>query len=246
MKAIIFAAGLGSRLGQITRDKPKALIEIGGKPLLELAIRKLMKYGVDEIIINIHHMGEMIIDFLKVKKNFGIRIEISDEREQLMDTGGGLMKASWFFDDKNPFLTYNVDVLSTLDLSAFVQYHNNSGSLVSLACKARNTERYFLTDQNNRLTGWENRQTGERIDSARVSGEVFRVGYSGISVIEPELLNLVTERGPFSLTSLYLRLARKKTILVYRHDEDFWMDIGKTEQLKAALNYFKNRDVALL
>lgn len=246
MKAIIFAAGLGSRLGPVTANRPKALVEIGGKTLLEIAIRKLIRNGFDEIIINVHHFGEMIQEFLKKNRNFDVRIEISDERDQLLETGGGLMKASWFFDDKKPFITHNVDVLSALDLTALYQQHQSSGALVTLACKKRSTQRYFLTDQQNRLVGWENIQTGERIDSLPVEGEIERVGYSCVSVIDPALFNLVTETGVFSLTSLFLRLAKEHPVTVYRHDPDLWMDIGKPAQLDSAINYFNERDIFYL
>jgi len=246
VKAIIFAAGIGSRLGKITEVRPKALVEIGGKALLEIAIRKLIKHGFDEIIVNVHHFADKIEEFLSRNRNFDIRIELSDEREQLLETGGGLMKASWFFDDHKPFLTYNVDVLTNLDILSLLQYHQETGTLVSLVCKERNTKRYFLSDKNNRLVGWENTETGERIDSLPVSGRVNRVGYSGISVVDPELFDLVTEKGAFSLTSLYLRLAAENPILIYRHDADLWMDIGKPEHLKAARDYFQTRDIAAL
>jgi NDP-sugar pyrophosphorylase family protein len=246
VKAIIFAAGIGSRLGKITEDQPKALVEIGGKALLEIAIRKLIKYGFDEIIINVHHFADRIEEFLEEKRNFNIRIELSDEREQLLETGGGLMKASWFFDDHQPFLTYNVDVLTNLDILSLLRYHQGTGALVSLACKERNTQRYFLTDKNNRLVGWENTETGERIDSLPAGDTVNRVGYSGISVVDPELYNLVTEKGAFSLTSLYLRLAAENPIIIYRHDADLWIDIGKPEQLNTARDYFQTRDIAAL
>jgi NDP-sugar pyrophosphorylase family protein len=246
MKAIIFAAGIGSRLGKITKDRPKALVEIMGKTLLEVTIRKLIKYGFDEIIINVHHAADRIEKFLEDNGNFNIRIEVSDEREQLLETGGGLVKASWFFDDHKPFLTYNVDILTTLNLSDLLQHHQRTGALVTLACQERTTRRYFLTDEQDRLTGWENTETGERINVFRFNGEVKRVGYSGISVVNPGLFNLVTEQGVFSLTSLYLRLAAENPVLIYRHDADLWMDIGKPEQLKAAEEYFKERDVDTL
>jgi len=246
MKAIIFAAGTGSRLGRITEVRPKALVEIGGKAMLEIAIRKLIKHGFDEIIINVHHFADRIEEFLEENRNFGIRIELSDERRQLLETGGGLMKASWFFNDHKPFLTCNVDVLTNLDLLSLLRYHQETGALVCLACKERNTQRYFLTNKNNRLVGWENTATGERIDSLPVGDTVNRVGYSGISVVNPELFDLVTEKGAFSLTSIYLRLAAENPILIYRHDADFWMDIGKPEQLTEARDYFQTRDIATL
>ena len=218
MKAIIFAAGTGSRLGKVTDDQPKALVEIGGETLLEVAIRKLIKYGFDEIIINVHHFADRIEEFLEKNGNFNTRIELSDEREELLETGGGLMKASWFFDDHQPFLTYNVDILTNLDLLSLLRYHQKTGALVSLACKERNTKRYLLTDQNNRLVGWENTETGERIDSVPVREKVNRVGYSGISVVNPELFNQITEKGIFSLIPVFLSLSKNHPVMIYRHE----------------------------
>jgi len=243
MKAIIFAAGTGSRLGEITYNLPKALVEIGGITLLEQAIQKLKKHGIDEIIINVHHFADLIEEFLEKKKNFNIRIELSDEREKLLETGGGLMKASWFFNANEPFLTYNVDVLTSLDISSMITFHRTSDAMVSLAGKKRKTQRYFLTDQHNRLCGWENLKTGERIDSFRVEGEVERVGYSCVTVMNPEIFDLITEEGIFSLTPVFLRLAKENTIMVHRHDTDYWTDIGSPERLIDATDYFNKRDI---
>lgn len=243
MKAIIFAAGKGSRLGKITEDQPKALVDIGGKTLLEMAIRKLIKHGVDEIIVNVHHFADRIEEFLERKRNFGVRIELSDERQQLLETGGGLMKASWFFDDHQPFLTYNVDVLTTLNLSILLQVHRSTGALVTLACQERKTLRYFLADEKDRLTGWENTKTGKRIDVLQNRGEVTRMGYSCISVINPGFFDHVTETGFFSLTPVFLRLAKNHPVMIYRHNKDYWTDIGNPERLKNAAKHFSSTDI---
>ena len=246
MKAIIFAAGIGSRLGEITENKPKALVEIGGITLLEAAIRKLKKHGIDEIIVNVHHFADMMEEFLQKNRNFDIRIEISDEREQLLETGGGLMKASWFFNDNEPFLTYNVDVLTTLDISSLIEFHKESDSLVSLACKKRNTERYFLTDQRNRLCGWENIKTGDRIDAIHREGAVERVGYSCVTVMNPEIFDLIGEKGVFSLTPIFLRLTEKHPVMVYKHDQDYWTDIANQKRLDEANAYFNKHELSSL
>lgn len=243
MKSIIFAAGIGSRLGELTGNKPKALVEISGITLLEAAIRKLKKYGIDEIIINVHHFADMIEEFLWKNRNFDIRIELSDEREQLLETGGGLMKASWFFDDNKPFLTYNVDVLTSLDITSLIVFHKESDSLVSLACKKRNTERYFLTDKSNRLCGWENIKTGDRIDAIHSEGAVERVGYSCVTVMNPEIFDLIGEKGVFSLTPIFLRLTEKHPVMVYKHDQDYWTDIANQKRFDEANEYFRKRDV---
>ncbi len=238
MKAIIFAAGRGSRLGSITETKPKALVEIGGITVLEHAIRKLKNHGINEIIINVHHFADQIEEFLRSRGNFNLHLEISNEREELLETGGGLMKASGFFDDKKPFLAYNVDILTDLDISAMVKYHMASDILVTLAGKKRKTKRYFITDQNNRLCGWKNLNTGERIDSFGIKGKTESVGYSGISVMDPRIFDLITEKGVFTLTPLFLRLAKEHRLMVYRHDKDFWTDIGSPDRLKRAMEYF--------
>ncbi len=246
MKAIIFAAGKGSRLGKITEDQPKALVEVGGKPLLEFAIRKLIKYGFDEIIINVHHFADRIEEFLEENRSFGIRLEVSDERDQLLETGGGLMKASWFFDDHQPFLTYNVDVITTLDLSTLLPYHLSTGAMVTLACQERTTLRYLLVDEQNRLTGWENTATGERIDVLHNRGEVTRMGYSCISVVNPEFFDHITETGFFSLTPVFLRLTENYPIMIYRHNKDYWTDIANPERLEEAIAFFRTRDIQSL
>jgi len=238
MKAIIFAAGRGSRLGKITDTRPKALVEIGGITMLEHAIQNLKKHSVNEIIINVHHFADQIEEFLKMKRNFNIRLEISNERENLLETGGGLIKASWFFDDKNPFLTYNVDILTNLDISSMVKFHTASDALVSLAGKIRETQRYFISDQNHRLCGWENIKTGESINSLDIEGKAERVGYSGISIMSPRIFELIVEKGAFTLTPVFLRLAGKHRLMVYRHDNDYWTDIGSPKRLKEAETYF--------
>ena len=246
MKAIIFAAGVGSRLGEFTKNRPKALVEISGITLLEAAIRKLKIHGVEEIIINVHHFADMIEEYLVKKRNFNIRIELSDEREQLLETGGGLMKASWFFDDNEPFITYNVDILTSLDISSLVRYHKTTNALVTLACKERNTQRYFLIDKSNRLCGWENIKTGDRIDAIHVEGAVERVGYSCITVMNPEIFDRVGEKGVFSLTPLFLRLAKEYPVIAYKHNKDYWTDIANPQRLNDAAGYFSKRDIQSL
>ncbi len=161
MKALIFAAGLGTRLRPLTNDHPKALVEVHGITLLEVAIRRLVAAGCEELIVNVHHYAEQVIDFIEKNGQFGIRIAISDERERLLDTGGGLKKAAWFFDDGQPFLACNADVLTDMDLAHFYQKHLETGVLATLAVRRRTTSRYFLFDEKMRLAGWQNAKTGE-------------------------------------------------------------------------------------
>ena len=234
MKAMIFAAGLGTRLKPLTDNKPKALVEINGKTLLELAIRKLISSGLNEIIINVHHFADQVIDFLKQNKNFNINIQISDEREMLLDTGGGLKKASWFFDDGKPFLVYNVDILTDLDLKKFYEAHLKSGAMATLAVRARNTSRYFLFDNNNRLCGWENISTGEKKIRIRGNGELKRLAFSGIQVLSPEIFQYIKQDGKFSIIDVYLDLMAEHKMIGFEHSLSNWIDVGRLENFSEA------------
>jgi NDP-sugar pyrophosphorylase family protein len=236
-KAMILAAGLGTRLQPITLTKPKALAEINGVPLLEYAIRHLIRHGFNEIIINIHHFGEQILDFLKKRNNFNIKISISDERDQLLDTGGGLKKASGFFEDKKPFLLYNVDILCDIDLKLLYNIHIHSNALATLAVRSRKTSRYFLFDQNGCLCGWKNMSTNEiRITSRSVS-KLQPFAFSGIQVINYEFIDMMSlHEGAFSITDIYIELCANYKIMAYNHDKSFWQDLGTVESINTAEN----------
>jgi NDP-sugar pyrophosphorylase family protein len=246
MKAMIFAAGLGVRLRPLTDTKPKALVEINGVTLLELVINRLKKTGVNEIIINVHHFAGQIIDFLDKKQRFNIRIEISHENE-LLDTGGGLQKAGWFFDDGNPFLLHNVDVLTDLDYESMISSHLQSGALVTVAVRRRKTTRYFLFDQSQRLCGWESTDSGEIKMARKTEGDLQNLSFMGIHVISPKIFNLFTEKALFSIIDAYLRLAADEhKIIAYRADRARWIDLGKKENLAEAERmfhdeFFKNK-----
>ena len=236
MKAMILAAGLGTRLGTLTEKMPKALVNVNRKPMLEHVIEYLKSYGVNEIIVNVHHFGEQVIDFLQKKNNFDIRIEISDERDMLLDTGGGLMKASWFFDDGKPFMVHNVDVLSKTDLNKLEKYHNLNKELATLVVKKRDTARYFLIDKNQVLCGWRNKKSGEEI-IVRYSEKLSEVGFSGIQLINPEVFELCKKTGKFSLTEMYLELAEEHKIVAY-NDSALWFDMGRPENIVEAEQKF--------
>jgi len=236
MKAMILAAGLGTRLKPFTNHKPKALFEINGVSLLEIQIRNLLRFGFDQIIVNIHHFGDQIIDFLDKNNNFGTRIAISDERKLLLDTGGGIKNASWFFDDGNPFLVYNVDILSNINLTAFYQKHKNADTFATLAVQQRSTSRYLLFDNQEKLCGWQNQKTGETRIAAPYSGSLFPLAFSGIHLLNPEIFKLMTETGKFSMIDVYLRLASQQNIMAYDHTGDYLMDAGKTENLAEIKN----------
>jgi len=238
MKAMIFAAGRGTRLGSITKDIPKALVAIKGVPVLEHTIRNLVRYGFDEIIINIHHFGDQVIEFLRLKNHFGIRIEISDESNELLDTGGGLKKAAWFFAGDEPFLVHNVDVLCDLNLNNFFKAHVESGSLATLAVRSRKTVRYLLSDDKGNLCGWRNIKTGEEKIVRENYGSLQEVAFSGIHVISPGLLKRLPDKKVFSMIEVYLSLAAENKIMVFKHDDTRWLDIGKPETLGQAEKMF--------
>jgi NDP-sugar pyrophosphorylase family protein len=215
MKAMILAAGLGTRLRPLTDTRPKALVEIGGRTLLDITLERLRAFGVQDVIINVHHFADMMVEYLKAKNHFGMRIEISSE-ESLLDTGGGLKKAGWFFrDDTEPFVLHNVDVISTIDLHRMADYHKRHGALATLAVRHRRTSRPLAFDKHLALTG-------------RGSGLAF----SGIHVISPSFLSMLNEEGAFSIIDTYVRLAsRGEKILGFRADEYDWRDVGRLEDL---------------
>jgi NDP-sugar pyrophosphorylase family protein len=228
VKAMILAAGLGTRLKPLTDTKPKALLEISGKTLLERAVSHLSGAGVREIIINVHHFAGQIIDFLRVNNNFGLKITISDESDQLLDTGGGMKKAANFFEDGQPFIVRNVDILSDLDLIRMLDYHRLHKPLATLAVRDRETSRYFLFNDADQLVGWTNTQTCEITLSRKTTGDPKKLAFSGIQVVDPAIFPLITEKGKFSLTELYLRLAKNDRIICYEENDSKWKDIGKS------------------
>ena len=226
MKALILAAGLGTRLRPITNSIPKALVVVDGKPLLQHALEHLKQYGIDDVIINVHHFAEQIIDFLKNHHNFNMEIAISDESDELLETGGGLQKASWYFQDGEPFLVRNVDVLSNLNIESLFETHMKSNALATLVVRDRLTSRYLLFNQAMELCGWENRKTEERVN-CRKEDNLIALAFSGIQVLNPEIFPLITERGAFPVTDLYLRLATNHPIRGYLDNTSHWKDVGK-------------------
>lgn len=229
-QAMIFAAGLGTRLKPLTDNKPKALVEVSGTPLLEIVIKQLIKYDFNEIVINVHHFAEQIIDFLDKKKNFGITIHISDERGELLETGGGMKKAAHFFNSK-PFIVHNVDILSDINLSDLYDFHIQKKALVTLAVKKRKTQRYFLFDNTNTLCGWRNFKTNDIKISRPPQSKLQPIAFSGIQVVDPKIFSLIKTTGAFSITNTYITLAGNHPIYAYNHDSSFWMDLGKIENI---------------
>lgn len=242
MKAFLLAAGLGTRLQEHTRNCPKALVTLAGKPLLQHAVEYLKKYGITDVTINVHHFAERIIDFVVEKHSFGIDIHISDERDQLLDTGGGLKKASSFLQGNEPILIYNVDIITNLNLDDFLNYHLKNQTLATLAVRKRETSRYLMLDENLELVGWKNFSTGEtRISREADFQEAQPYAFTGIHLIQPELLSLITENGKFPIIDLYLRLAKDHPIKAFIDPSELWMDLGKPEQLATAEMLFRNK-----
>lgn len=230
---MIFAAGLGTRLRPLTDHCPKALMNINGIPLLEIAMVRLQAAGVSDIIINIHHLGEQILDYLASRPHTGLNIAISDERDLLLDTGGGLKKAAWFFDDAQPFIVYNADVLTTLPLEAMVEAHRSSGALATLAVRNRTSSRLLLFNPEGILCGWQNTGTGQTRIS-RKAPSYQALAFSGIHVIDPAIFNYFPEGAIFSIIEVYLSLSARESIRAYQHDGDIWLDVGKPDQLAKA------------
>jgi NDP-sugar pyrophosphorylase family protein len=287
MKAMILAAGLGTRLRPITDSRPKALVEINGRSLLEITLTRLRTFGIREVIINVHHFAQMVVDYLRAHNNFGMRIEISREDDLLLDTGGGLKKAAWFFLENSitesnprptnsrhsplatrhsllePFLLHNVDVISNIDIGRMLKFHNEHDALATLAVQSRESSRYLLFNQHNQLVGRRihNRDTllsstsvgdtgVESCHPERSEGSAFSsdsplathhsplpqpLAFSGIHIISPRLLPLLTESGVFSIIDPYLRLAAQgEKILAFRADNSYWRDLGRPSDLAIA------------
>lgn len=247
MKAMILAAGLGTRLRPLTNDRPKALVEIAGRTLLEITLSRLRSCGIREVIVNVHHFADMVADYLKKNDNFGMRIEISRE-DVLLDTGGGLKQAAWFFaensdDADEPFILHNVDVLSTVDLARMLNFHKQSGALATLAVQDRETSRYLLFDERGQLCGRRAGRDGTP-ESVRSSQRQDALAFSGIHAISRRLLGMMTEQAAFSIVTTYLRLAAHgEKILAFRADEYYWRDLGKPENIAQAARDLKDRDL---
>jgi mannose-1-phosphate guanylyltransferase len=247
MKAMILAAGLGTRLRPLTDKRPKALVEVCGRTLLEITISRLLSFGIREVIVNVHHFGDLVVDYLKAHNNFGIRIEVSRE-ELLLDTGGGLKKAAWFFLEDSarrdePFILHNVDVVSTIDLTQLIAFHHEHQALATLAVQERETSRYLLFDQELRLCG---RLSGHdrQAEFVRSSEQLLvqALAFSGVHVISPRIFGMMTEEGAFSIVDCYLRLAtRGEKILGFRADQYYWRDLGKPENVAQAEKDLKDK-----
>lgn len=234
MKAMVLAAGVGSRLRPLTDSLPKALVEVGGAPMLEIVLKRLIAAGVDAAIVNTHHHPGQVEAFLRARRNFGIRIELSHEPE-LLDTGGGLKKAAWFLEGKDPFFVHNVDIYTDLDLSALCRAHRESGALATLAVQERPSSRYLLFDGRDRLCGWGNEDKGRLAWAGGPVAGARRLAFCGIHVVSPALLPRITETGAFSIFTPYVRLAGGGAdIRAFPIGAAYCQDIGSAEKLEAA------------
>jgi NDP-sugar pyrophosphorylase family protein len=229
MKAMIFAAGMGRRLGKITESIPKALVDINGKTVLHRAVEKCSSSGFDDIIINVHHFADQVEEEVKKLNNAGYRISLSDERDKLLENGGGLYKARDFF-DKTPFLLYNVDIISDLDLSLLYKLHLDKKGLATLAVRHRPGKRFLLVDDNGQMRGWRNVSTGEQLPVDLKSDGLSEIAFSSMHIVEPEIFNYMHE-GIYSMITLYLNLLPKHNIYSLKHDEGYWVDVGTPESL---------------
>ena len=240
---MILAAGLGTRLRPLTNDRPKALVEVGGRTLLEITLARLREFGVREAIVNVHHFADMVVEYLKAKNSFGMRIEVSRE-DILLDTGGGLQKASWFFledsgDVDEPFVLHNVDVISTIDLGRMAQFHRQRAALATLAVQQRETSRYLLFDEHDELCGRS--MPSQNPEMARSSEHPQKLAFSGVHVISPRIFPMMTETAIFSIIDSYVRLAALgEKILSFRADEYYWRDLGKPENVAQADQDLRN------
>jgi NDP-sugar pyrophosphorylase family protein len=230
MKAMIFAAGLGTRLGTITRTTTKALLDINGKTVLHRAVEKCSTSGFDDIIINVHHFAEEVEKEIEYLRKSGYNISVSDERDGLLENGGGLFKAKWFFDD-NPFLLYNADIISDYDIPALFRFHRQKGCLATLATRHRPGKRFILVDSEGRLRGWRNVETGEeKLRGVATSDGLEEIAFSSMHIVEPEIFNYMRP-GKYSMIDLYLELAAEHTVYTLKDDGGYWVDVGTPESL---------------
>ena len=236
MKAMIMAAGKGTRLGKITQTTPKALTEINGKSLLRMAVEKCADAGFDEIIVNVHHFADLVEEEIVKLNKSGFKISVSDERRLLLENGGGLYKARQFF-GRSPFLVYNVDIVTDLDLSALYIEHVKNGCIATLAVRHRSDTRVLLTNMAGCLRGWRNRTTGEEIvTTAGASEKLGEIAFSSVQMIDPEIFYYMHE-GIYTIVSLYLQLADTFSIATFTHDSGYWFDIGTPESLESVRKY---------
>lgn len=233
---MLFAAGLGTRLKPFTENHPKALALVNGKPLLQRNIEYLIDYGITEIIINVHHFADQIISFLEEHNYFGIEIKISDETDQVLETGGGLLKVRELLTED--FIVMNVDILTDLDLNALIKAHQTQNALVTLAVSDRTSSRKLFFDEQNTLKGWRNLNTNEEISAIETLDHCKELAFSGIHVIHPTIFDKITQRGKFSIMKVYMELMAHETIVGFDHSGGILIDVGRPSSVLEAEQVF--------
>jgi len=239
---MILAAGYGERLKPLTDTKPKPLVEVAGKPMLHWVAEKLVNNGFDPIVINVHHHAAMMKQAVK-KLPFNAEFIISDEEDRLLGTGGGLLKAKKYLCGSEPFLVYNADIISNINLQGMYSYHLKQGCIATLATSGRDASNYLLW-HDNKLAGWEHIESGKKIIAKKTKKMLLRKAFSGVHVISPQIFSLVKESGSFSIIKVYLELAKEKEIFSFDHDHKYWFDLGTTEKIRNAEKVItKNHDI---
>lgn len=237
MKAMILAAGKGTRFGKLTESVSKVLIDVNGKSMLQHAVEKCTSSGFDEIIINVHHFADKVEAEISKLIGLGFRLTVSDEREKLLETGGGLYKARKFFDNA-PFLLYNADIITDFSISRLAGFHKQSESLAALAVRHREGKRYLLVNPEGVLRGWCNKGTGERIICGDIDENLSEIAFSSIHIIDPEIFNYMQE-GVYTMTALYLQLASSHKITTLLDDGGYWFNTGTPEILEEVRSFLR-------
>lgn len=235
---MIFAAGLGTRLQPLTNDKPKALVELNGTPLLEIAIKKIKLLGVKKIVINVHHFSEQIISFVEKFGDNELELIISDETNQLLNTGGGLLKASQYFDKNADVLIYNADVITTASIDLLIKTHQQQNNLATLMTQQRKASRFLFFDENDQLAGWQNPKTGEEIWTNSPI-EAVPMGFNGIHIVNAKIFDLIKKEGEFSIIPEYLELAKHYPIKSWSDWSGLWQDVGTPEKLREIEGFYR-------
>lgn len=239
IRAMILAAGLGTRLKPWTDHHPKALAMVNGKSLLQRNVEYLQSFGITNVVVNVHHFAVQVIEAIERSKGWGSNITISDEKEEVLETGGGLVKAAEYLLGDAPFVLMNADILTDMDLGKMIHYHIEHRPLATLATSNRKTSRYLLFDVDDNLRGWRNVNTGEEkpglvIPKNKPAPPTFQRAFSGIHVIDPKIFPLITQKGKFSLVDVYLSLMQHHTIKSFDHSNTCFIDVGKPESIAKA------------
>lgn len=243
MKAFILAAGLGSRLGDFTKNKPKALVQLNGQALLGRLIIQLKNQGFDQFLVNIHHHGQMVIDYLEAHQHFGVEIQISDERSGLADTGGAILKARQFFKGNKPVLIHNVDIISEVNLKEMLSFHIKNNAWATLCVRKRDTDRILIFDSKMILKGWKNKNTNEYKWVDMTLSNYLAFAYSGIYYANSDFPEHLTLTGKFSIIDGWLSMVEPDHIRGYLDNSEKWFDLGTPEKIRIATTYLKSQTI---